>query len=133
MRAATVIVGAIAISSCLIALALIVSGGSDGSEPVVTSPGQGAQQHEESSGSTSTGSGSSAVSTPTQCNVEVTVEGASCFLGKDVLAAYKEGSRGQITVVDSESGEEVTLTCGGTAPTICRGGGGVTVYLPPPP
>lgn len=130
MRAATVIVGAIAVSSCLIALALIISAGGDSGDQVVADPGQGkgspqrtqAGEREETAPT---------VSTPTQCNVEVTVEGASCFLGKSVLAAYKDGSRGQITAVDSESGEEITLACDGTAPVICSSESGATVYLAP--
>lgn len=132
MRAATVIVGAIAVSSCLIALALILSSGGDSGEQVVASPQQ-RKRSPDVAPSTVEEESSPEFSTPTQCNVEVTVEGASCFLGKEVLAAYKEGSRGQITVVDSESQEEVTLTCSGTAPTICVSESGVTVYLPPSP
>lgn len=131
MRAATIIVGAIAVSSCLIALALILSGGNDGSRRVVVRPPEEVQLEKGAGESHSADSGSSAVSTPTQCNVGVTVEGASCFLGKEVLAAYKEGSRGQVTAIDPESGEAVTLSCGGTAPTICRGEDDVTVYLAP--
>lgn len=130
MRAATVIVGAIAVSSCLIALALILSDGGDSGEQVVASPQQ-RKSTPDVTPSTVEESGSPEFSTPTQCNVEVTVEAASCFLGKKVLAAYKEGSRGQITVVDSESDEEVTLACDGTAPVICSGEGGATVYLAP--
>lgn len=130
MRAATVIVGAIAVASCLIALALILSSGSNSDGKAATAPRQGAKTPDQTR-SSGGGESSPTVSTLTQCNVEVTVEGASCFLGKSVLAAYKEGSRGQITAVDSESGQEVTLACEGTAPVICSSEDGATVYLAP--
>ena len=61
----------------------------------------------------------------------MTVEGGSCFLGKSVLAAYQDGGGPNVTAVDSQTGEEVSFECGGTAPTICTGSNGVTAYLAP--
>lgn len=127
MRAATVIVGAIAVSSCLIALSLVLTSGSDSSTQPVPPPAQ------KETTQASAGSGASAsppASGPVQCNVEVTVEGASCLLGKSVLAAFESAGAGAVTAVDPQSNEEVTLECGGTAPTICSSDG-VTVYLAP--
>jgi hypothetical protein len=127
MRAATVIVGAIAVSSCLIALALVLtSGNGDSVESAHRQPAR------EQTTTTDTGAaGSAPASGPVQCNVEVTVEGGSCFLGKNVLAAYEESGSANLTAVDPESGEEVGFECSGTAPTICGGANGVVVYLAP--
>jgi hypothetical protein len=128
MRAATVIVGAIAVSSCLIALALVLTS-SDGSSrsSAASRPPQVRNARPKSGIDT----GPAQSSGPVQCNVEVTVEGGSCFLGKNVLAAYEESESADLTAVDPETGEEVGFECSGTAPTICESRDGVIVYLAP--
>jgi hypothetical protein len=126
MRAATVIVGAIAASSCLIALALVLTSGSDNSNQARV---QSKLSRRQAAGSvTSEPAGPSG---PVECNVEVTVEGGSCFLGKSLLAAYADKGGSSVTAVDSQSGEEVSFQCSGTAPTICESHNGITVYLAP--
>jgi hypothetical protein len=130
VRAATVIVGAIAVSSCLIALALVLtSGNRDAAHSSARRPSQTSAT--KSSGTTSAGAGSTPVSGPVQCNVEVTVEGGSCFLGKNVLAAYEETGDATLTAEDPESGEKVSFECSGTAPTVCTSSTGISVYLAP--
>jgi hypothetical protein len=127
MRAATVIVGAIAVSSCLIALALLLTKDNGNSQQ---SSVRASAQGEKASSEPATTSSPSA-SGPVQCNVEVTVEGGSCFLGKAVLAAYEETGSAALTAVDPESDEELEFECNGTAPTICGSANGVVVYLAP--
>jgi hypothetical protein len=129
MRAATVIVGAIAVSSCLIALALVLTSGNSGS--VESAHRQPPRQQTTTTDTAGGDTGSAPASGPVQCNVEVTVEGGSCFLGKNVLAAYEETGSAALTAVDPESGEELEFECNGTAPTICGSAGGVVVYLAP--
>jgi hypothetical protein len=129
VRAATVIVGAIAVSSCLIALALVLT--SDSGKPVESAHRQPAREQAMTTGAAAGNTGSAPATGPVQCNVEVTVEGGSCFLGKNVLAAYEESGGASLTAVDPESGEEVSFECNGTAPTICGSAGGVVVYLAP--
>lgn len=130
MRAATVIVGAIAISSCLIALALVLT--KDSGISTKTSAHPSAQKKSAEADSNGTEASPSPASGLVQCNVEVTVEGGSCFLGKNVLAAYEDsGGRASVAATDPESSEEVSFECEGTGPTICTSQSGVTVYLAP--
>lgn len=130
MRAATVIVGAIAISSCLIALALVLtSDNGDTRNSSARQPNREATAKKQGTNGSSTSS--APASGPVQCNVEVTVEGGSCFLGKNVLAAYKESGSAALTVTDPESGEAVSFECSGTAPTVCTSPTGISVYLAP--
>jgi hypothetical protein len=131
VRAATVIVGALAVSSCLIALVLVLTSGngntnsSSARKPIRTNTAKA-----KAAGGAS--SSSASASGPVQCNVEVTVEGGSCFLGKNVLAAYENTGNASVTALDPESGEEVSFECSGTAPTVCASRNGVSVYLAPP-
>jgi hypothetical protein len=131
MRAATVIVGAIAVSSCLIALALVLTSGSsdtsNSSTPHAADQGKNAKPLKTRGATTA----SAPASGPVQCNVEVTVEGGSCLLGKNVLAAYRESGGRRLTALDPETGEEVVFECSGTAPTVCAGRSGINVYLAP--
>jgi hypothetical protein len=131
VRAATVIVGAIAVSSCLIALALVLTSG-NGNTTTSSARKPSRTGAAEAKGAGGTGSSPAPVSGPVQCNVEVTVEGGSCFLGKNVLAAYEETGSASVTALDPESGEEVSFECSGTAPTVCTSRNGVSVYLAPP-
>lgn len=129
MRAATVIVGAIAISSCLIALALVLTSGKGTTSTSSTRPP--AQEQNTKHGAAETSGRPAAASGPIQCNVEVTVEGASCFLGKNVLSAYEETGSASVTALDPESGEDVSFECNGAAPTVCTSRSGISVYLAP--
>jgi hypothetical protein len=131
MRAATVIVGAIAVSSCLVALALVLTSGGDSSSTAATSSPAGRAPGPSTNGGAAAPTARQP-SGPIQCNVEVTVEGASCLLGKSVLASFREGglAAGTLTAADPQTGEEATFECAGEAPTICTSGG-VTVYLAP--
>lgn len=134
MRAATVIVGAIAISSCLVALALILAGGDSSDRDAVAAPQPAGRPEESAATGERVGSSSEPVPTLTQCNVEVTIEGASCELGQNVLAAYKSagGEPTQLTALDPDSGEEVSFACStASAPVICNGPEGVIVYIEP--
>ncbi|MGE5336133.1 MAG: hypothetical protein ACM3JL_01780 [Nitrososphaerota archaeon] len=129
MRATTAIVGAIAVSSCLIALALVLTSGKSKS---AAPPPEGRRAQTPSIKQTGEPSPAGA-STPIQCNVEVTVEGASCRLGKSVLATFRRSgfSEGGIKVAEPQGGEELSFECIGEAPTICSSPTGVTVYLAP--
>ncbi len=122
MRAATAIVGAIAFSSCLIALAFLLSG-SDSSAPLSPSAG-GPPQHDP----VPTGE-------LTQCSaaggIQFSVEGVSCRVGRGVQQAFAGGLRGRLVGKDPQTGEPVVVNCSGTAPAICSGKGGVKVYLAP--
>ncbi|MGN6202033.1 MAG: hypothetical protein ACTHNY_06470 [Solirubrobacterales bacterium] len=130
MRAATVIVGAIAVSSCLIALSLVLTSGSDSITSSARQPSRPDAAKPKAGDTVRTSP--AAASGPVQCNVEVTVEGGSCFLGKNVLAAYDESGAATVTALDPQSGEEVSFDCAGTAPAICTSHSGVRVYLAPP-
>jgi hypothetical protein len=136
MRAATVIVGAAAFSSCLIALAFLLSGNSSSSEQGAQrgrSPAR--QQAAETAGSSDSGE----AETPsagglTQCGrgaASISVEGVSCTVGEEIHRTYQNGSHGTLAATDPETGESVTVKCAGTAPVICAGAGGVNVYFAP--
>lgn len=112
MRAATIIVGAIAAASILIALAFIVSGGSSGStvvtKTVVEKVEAPAPAIEESSGGQG---GTAQFGGPTQCGTELSVENTSCELGEEVHAEYVRGHRGDFLPKDPETGKIVELVC----------------------
>jgi hypothetical protein len=118
MRAATAIVGAIAISSLLIALAFVLSGGGHSDRTVVTK--------------TVTERVEPQVGGPTQCDGgEVTVENVSCEVGEQVHRQYEEGGRGQFIAEDRTNKETITMSCEEAAPVTCSGPGGATVYFAP--
>lgn len=129
MRAATVIVGAIAMSSCLIALVLVLTAGNSNGKNSSARPARRQAIKANEAGGTAINVVPS--SGPVQCNVEVTVEGGSCFLGKNVLDVYENDGSAALAVIDPESGEEVSFECKGTAPTVCSSPSGVRVYLAP--
>ena len=138
MRSATAIVGAIAISSCLIALALVLTSGNRGTHTVTMAaapqPARVADKPTTGKPSASGTPTGSPVAGPVQCSVEVTVEGVSCYLGKAVLAAFESGGSkpGTLTATDPQSGESVNFECAGAAPTECLDPGGEgRVYLAP--
>lgn len=130
VRAATVIVGAIAFSSCLIALAFLLSGdeGSPGRQARAADP----STHTEPK-PTPTGA-SAPAGQPVECSDDegsFSVVGVSCEVGASVDGEYRQGARGTIVVTDAASGEALLFDCGGTAPTICTADGGLSVYLAP--
>lgn len=134
MRAATAIVGAIAVSSILIAVAFILSDGKAGdaaTTKTVTEFREAPKPGTEERSSLQAGGG--AASGPTLCSGgEFTVEGVSCEVGAEVHHEYAEGSRGELSAKDPESGESITVTCDeGTTPVTCEGAGGAKVYFAP--
>lgn len=132
MRAATVIVGAIAISSCLIALALVLSGGNNSPERVVEPAREGSQARSPTKSPSGGEGGPASIPGPTECGGELSVEGVSCEVGKSVRAAYGSGGGEAVTVSvkDPETGKTVTFNCTGSAPTQCSGPGGVNIFWP---
>jgi hypothetical protein len=138
MRAATAIVGAIAVASILIALAFVFSGGDDSeatvtrtvTEEIVSAPKPTA--HEESSVEEPPAEeeGGAAFGGLQQCGGgEFSVENVSCEIGTQVRSGYEQGARGEILAEDQESGETITMSCSGTAPTECKGPGGARVFF----
>src|ERR1700761_596412 len=116
MRAATVIVGAVAAASILIALAFILSGGNSGQaaptktviEKIVEAPPGGeAAQEVHASGEGGTGQFGGA----TECGKELSVENTNCGLGEEVHTEYTEGHRGDFLPKDPETGVIVEFTC----------------------
>jgi hypothetical protein len=129
MRAATVIVGAIAAASILIALAFILSPGGSGDggttttvvRKVVEAP---APAGEESNAGEGVGGG------PRSCGGgEYTVEGTSCAIGAQIHEDYEGGRRGDLTVKD-QTGATLTFSCKDeTEPITCTGEDGGVVYF----
>lgn len=123
MRAATVIVGAIAAASILVALAFILSGGKDSGQAAVTRT-----VTEEVVAAAEP----SAVGGLVQCNGgEFTVEDVSCEVGEEIHSQYAEGSTDELLAVDEQANETITMSCRGAAPVTCSGPGGARVYFAP--
>ena len=104
MRAATVIVGAVAVASFLIAISLIVSGGGSGqtvvTKTVIEEVKEPAPERTAQFGG------------PTPCGAgEFTVENTSCGVGEQIHADYEGGRRGELFAKDSETGETLTFLC----------------------
>ncbi|HJZ38503.1 MAG TPA: hypothetical protein VJ204_19690 [Solirubrobacterales bacterium] len=116
MRAATVIVGAIAAASILIALAFIISGG-DSSKAVTTTV---TEKVVEVPNRTEGGGEIAQSAGPTRCDKKLSVEGVSCEVGEQVLSAYEEGHRGLFFPMDTATGETLELNCGEPTPVICK-------------
>jgi hypothetical protein len=116
MRAATVIVGAIAAASILIALAFIVSGGGSSKAVTTTVTEKVVEVPEESKGR----GGVAQSAGPTKCDKELSVESVSCEVGEQVLSAYEEGQRGLFLPKDAATGEILELNCGEPTPVICK-------------
>lgn len=133
MRAATAIVGATAVSSCLIALAFLLSGNGGSSHEAKSAPSPAPHQAAEApSADTTAEAGMASVGELRPCGsgeASISVEGTSCGFGEEIHQAYQGGSRGALTATDPETGETITVTCAGTAPVICTGKGGVSVYF----
>jgi hypothetical protein len=119
MRAATVIVGAIAAASILIALAFIVSGGSSGqSTPTKTVVVESLPSEESAHEEPAPGEAGPQFGGPDKCGKEYAVENVSCGLGAAVHSKYEGGSR-QFQVKDPESGGYLEFRCGEPTPVIC--------------
>jgi hypothetical protein len=131
VRAATVIVGSIAFSSCLIALAFLLSGGNGPSTRTADPTHRPAPTAESRVAPERT---AGAAGEPTECSggeSSFSVVGVSCEVGAQVDDEYRQGTRGTIVVKDAASGEVISFTCEGTAPAICNAEGGASVYLAP--
>jgi hypothetical protein len=135
MRAATVIVGATAFSSCLIALALLLSASGGSSEQDTQTARSSTRQAVETGGS---GGSVEAKTVPKgvlkQCGSRepsISVEGVSCVVGEEVHRTYQNQSRGTFAATDPETGKNITVKCRGTAPVICSGADGVSIYFAP--
>jgi hypothetical protein len=122
MRAATVIVGAIAAASILIALAFILSGGQSTqtvtktvTEKIVEAP---VAIPERTAGGES--ERTSQFGGPTQCDKELSVENVSCEVGEEVLSDYEGGNRGLFLPKDAATGEIIEMNCGEPTPVICK-------------
>jgi hypothetical protein len=134
MRAATVIVGATAFSSCLIALAFLLSGNGSSGQGAQPARSQARQQAPQAGGSGGSGEVETAAGGLQQCGsgeASISVEGVSCTVGEEIHRTYLHGSHGTLAATDPDTGESITVKCGGTAPVICTGAGGVNVYFAP--
>jgi hypothetical protein len=111
MRAATLILGAVAAASILIALAFILSGGDSSkavtktvTENIVEAPEPApAEEADEGQGAQFGG--------PTECGKEVSVENTNCQLGEKVHDEYVGGHRGDFFPKDPESGVIIEFFC----------------------
>jgi hypothetical protein len=135
MRAATAIVGAIAVSSILIALAFLLSGGDSGQAQAtrtVTEVVEASKPKRAASGAAAGESGAAHVGGPVECDGgELNVENVSCEVGEQVHKQYAAGARGELIAIDRELNETITMTCGQPTPVICTGPGGAKVYFEP--
>jgi hypothetical protein len=136
MRAATVIVAAVAVVSILVALAFILSpdgsstGGTTTIEKVVEaqeepSKTEGVAQKEASD------DGGGEYGGPKQCGGSAyTVEGTSCAIGAQIHEAYEGGHRGDFFIKDVETGTVLSFFCKDeTEPITCTGEEGGVVYF----
>ncbi|MGN6274761.1 MAG: hypothetical protein ACTHNP_02375 [Solirubrobacterales bacterium] len=125
MRAATVIVGALAFSSCLVALAFLLSGSNSGSSPRASAGAKSGRSHYAQVRANEL----------TECNsnggTPFSVEGVSCQVGEGVQRAYNKGFHDKLEGKDPKTGETIVVTCAGTAPVICRGEDGIKIYFAP--
>jgi hypothetical protein len=136
MRAATVIVGAIAAASILIALAFILSprGGSSasGTTTVVRKVVEASAPATEESSASEAGAreATGGVGGPKPCGGdEFSVEGTSCQVGAQIHEDYEGGRRGDLFAKD-ETGATLTFLCKDeTVPITCTGEEGGVVYF----
>jgi len=125
MRTATVIVGAIAAASILIALAFILTPDGDSSGSGTTTVVRKVETPTKQEPPTSeTEEAPRQFGGPTQCGKELSVENASCEVGEEVHTKYEGGTRGLLIVKDPESGEYLEFNCGEPTPVICKQAGG---------
>jgi hypothetical protein len=135
MRAATVILGAIAAASILIALAFILSPGGSGRTVVKTVTVE-TQDKKESGEAEATpqeeaGGGNAQYGGPKQCGGgEYAVEGTSCAIGARIHEEYEGGHRGDLFARDVATGATLTFVCKDeTEPITCTGEEGGVVYF----
>lgn len=124
MRAATVIVGAIAAASILVAMAFILSPGGDSAggtttiEKIIEAPEESHTDAEAQAGG------------PTQCGKEFSVEGTNCEIGSQIHEDYEDGHRGDLFAKDASTGATLTFFCKDEAePITCTGEEGEVVYF----
>jgi hypothetical protein len=122
MRAATAIVGAIAVASVLIALALIFSGGGSGGTVTTRTVVEVVRPPAQEIGAAQFGG-------PSKCGKELSVENVSCEVGTQIHEDYVEGGRGELFAEDKEADESITMSCQESAPVECSGPGGAKVYF----
>jgi hypothetical protein len=115
MRAATVIVGAIAAASILIAFAFILSGNGSSKGTTTTVTERIVEVPKETEGGAVARSAG-----PTKCDKELSVENVSCEIGEQVLSHYEEGHRGLFLPEDDTTGEILEMNCGEPTPVICK-------------
>ena len=133
MRAATMIVGAIAAASILIALAFILSpggGSSAGTTTIVHRIVEAPEPAPEETSGGAEGGGGTQFGGPRPCDGgEYTVEDTSCAIGAQIHEDYEGGRRGDLFAED-ETGAILTFFCkDDTVPITCTGEGGGVVYL----
>jgi hypothetical protein len=133
MRAATAIVGAIAAASVLIALSLIVSGGSSGqtvvTKRVVETVEAPAVREETSEPGAAEENDAARFGGPAQCSNDVSVENVSCEVGEQVHLDYEKGHRGDF--FPEEDGKTIEMICTGESPVECTDAEGAVVYFGP--
>ena len=119
MRAATLIVGAIAAASILIALAFVLSGGSSSSTVRTTTVIDEVEAKAPVERETAGGEGGSRDFGGLQeCGRELTVENLSCEIGEEVHGEYEQGQRESFRPEDPETGERLKFTCGAPTPVM---------------
>jgi hypothetical protein len=133
MRTATLIVGAIAVTSILIALAFILSPGGG------TSPGktttvihrivEAPEPASEETGAVEDRGGTRSGVLKPCGGGEYAVEGTSCAIGAQVHEDYEGGDRGDL-LAEGEAGATLTFSCkDDTVPITCTGEEGGVVYF----
>lgn len=133
MRSATIIMGAVAISVCLVAAALVIS--NDHSESptraAMNSPPENAAHAAPAAPAVAPPTMS--LSSLTACGPSVSVgPHVSCSFGVNVVRAYHQsGDSSKISAYSPVTKKTYTMSCQGTAPAICNGGENATVYVAP--
>lgn len=134
MRTATIIVGAIAVASCLVAAALVISSSDSGSTAKKVIHRQRRPPARPTSVTpTPTTAEASPETSLTSCSTSVSVgPDTSCPFGLNVARAYRgSNGAGKMFAYSPVTGKDYAMTCTGTAPVICTGGNGAMVYLGP--
>jgi len=111
MRAATLIVGAIAAASILVALAFILTPGGSTGGGTTTVVRTTVEAPRRSGGLE-------------ECGKEFSVENTSCEVGEEVRSKFEDNHLGLLIVEDPDSGEYLEFNCGEPTPVICKQAGG---------
>jgi serine/threonine protein kinase len=135
-RTAAIIGGAVVIAAGLLAAAVVIAGKGDSGSSTNTVPVSQTGSAHSGTGSTTPSPKPQQPTTPaeselTQCSTDVSVgEVTSCPFGINVANAYrKSGGSGTVHAYSPVTGIEYTMRCAGTAPVICTGGKGASVYI----